>query len=208
MHLIDIGAAAGLNLLFDRYLLDYGRLKWGDTNSAVQIACELRGGAVLPLDGWKPNVWHRIGADLNPVDLTSEDEARWLKALVRPDRPELANLLAQAMSVARQDPPQILKGDAATLIPRLLAEVSKDEVPCVYQSYALEYFPEDSRQAFLSALEDFGAARDLYFVEMAGPGERGRLHLTIWRRGERTEVQLAECPAHGQWLRWLASMGD
>lgn len=203
LHLIDIGASAGLNLLFDRYRLDYGRFVWGDAASPVRISCELRDGTDPSLDGWKPNVRHRIGIDLNPIDLTSESEARWLRALVRPDRQGSADLLAQAMSIAAQDPPKVLQGDATALLPGLLADVSRAEIPCVYQSYALEYFPEDSRQAFLQALDGFGAARDLYFIDMAGPGERGRLHLTSWQGGDRKVVQLAECPAHGQWLKWL-----
>jgi hypothetical protein len=203
LHMIDIGAAAGMNLLFDRYRLDYGRLTWGDPGSRVRIACELKDGAELPLASWQPNVSQRVGVDLNPIDLTSESEARWLRALIRPDRRESAEVLAQAMAVVIENPPTILQGDAVTLLPSLLAEVSTNETACVYQSYALEYFPEDARREFGRILDDFGAGRDLYFVEMAGPGERGRVQLTSWRGGEREEVQLAECASNGQWLRWL-----
>lgn len=203
LHLIEVGAAAGLNLLFDRYLLDYGQLEWGDANSPVRIRCELRNRTSLPLEGWHPNVCHRIGVDLNPIDVTSEREARWLKALVWPDRLGGADLLAQAMAVAAQDPPQLLQGDAVTLLPNVLAKVSADENPCVFHSYSLEYFPDDSRKKFSQILDDFGAQRDLYFVEMSGIGESGNVRLTTWRDGEREAVQLAECQTHGEWLRWL-----
>jgi hypothetical protein len=203
LHLIDVGAAAGLNLLFDRYFLDYGRLQWGDLTSAVRIACELRNDARLPLDGWKTNVCHRAGIDLNPVDVIAESEARWLKALVWPERQERADVLAQAMAVAIQDPPRLVRGDAVALLPGLLTDVSGDEIPCVYHSYTLEYFSEDSRSAFRQVLEGFGAERDLYFVEMSGIEPNGAVRVTSWRDGEREAVRLAECPPHGQWLRWL-----
>jgi hypothetical protein len=203
LHLIDIGAAAGLNLLFDRYFLDYGRLEWGDPASRVRIACELRSDATLPLDGWQPNVCHRMGVDLNPVDVTSENDARWLRALVWPEQLERADVLAQAMAVAAQDPPQLIRGDAVALLPGLLAEVPVYETPCIYHSYTLEYFSEDARRKFHQILDDFGAERNLYFVEMSGIEPNGSVRLTSWRDGEREMLRLAECPPHGQWLRWL-----
>jgi len=203
LHLIDIGAAAGLNLLFERFLLDYGQLAWGDSTSNVRIACELRNSADLPLDGWEAIVCHRIGVDLNPVDVTSESDARWLKALVWPEQLERANVLGEAMEIAGKEPPQLLHGDAVALLPGLLADVSGDETPCVYHSYTLEYFSEDSRKAFQQILDDFGVRRDLYFVEMSGIEPNGSVRLTSWRDGARETLRLAECPPHGQWLRWL-----
>jgi hypothetical protein len=204
LHLIDIGAAAGLNLYFDRYFFDYGAFEWGNPDSRVRIGCELSEGKQLPLPGWQPNLCHRVGVDLNPIDVTATDEARWLRALIRPDRRGLDAQLAEAMAAAAQDPPRLLSGDAVVLLPDLLAEVAEDETPCVYHSYALEYFPEESRKEFGRLLDDFGSKRELYFVEMFGPGERGRLQLTSWRMGEREVLQLAECSSHGAWLRWLA----
>jgi hypothetical protein len=204
LHLVDIGAAAGLNLLFDRYLLDYGALQWGDTASPVRIACELRDTTTLPLDGWQPNVCHRIGIDLNPVDVTSEHEARWLRASIWPERPDRAEVLAQAMAVAVKDPPHLVRGDAVALLPRLLADVPANETPCVYQSYSVEYFPEASRTKFYELLAGFGAKRDLYLVEMVGPTPQAAVFLTSWRGGQKKEQRLADCPAHGHWLRWLA----
>jgi hypothetical protein len=203
LHLIDIGASAGLNLLFDRYHLDYGQFAWGDGASPVRISCRLRDSTDIALDGWNPNVTRRVGVDINPVDLTSESEARWLRALVRPDRPALADLLSRAIDVAAADPPKLQRGDAVALLPGLLADVSDRETPCLYGSYALESFPEDGRREFWRILNDFGAKRDVYFIEMSGPGENGRIRLLSWRGGKRNDVQLAACPAHGQWLTWL-----
>ena len=44
LYLLEIGAAAGLNLLWDRYGYHYGNgLRSGDMSSPVQISCSLRG---------------------------------------------------------------------------------------------------------------------------------------------------------------------
>jgi hypothetical protein len=205
LHLIDIGAAAGLNLLFDRYLLDYGRFVWGQSSSRVRIPCELGDSTDPPLQGWQPNTSHRVGVDINPIDVTSEDDVRWLQALVWPDRPERAEVLGQAIQVATEEPPTILDGDAVTLIDGLLAEVPLGERPCVYYSYALEYFPEHSRTEFRQKLADYGARRDLYFIEMSGIGERASVRASLWRAGHREDVTLAQCQPHGGWMKWLSN---
>jgi hypothetical protein len=203
LHLIDVGAAAGLNLLFDRFFIDYGRFSWGDDTSPVRIQCELRSDAHLPLEGWRPIVCHRIGIDLNPIDVSSESDARWLKALVWPERRERAETLGKAMAIASKEPPKLLKGDVVSLLPEVLASVPAGETACVYQSYTLEYFSQEQRDSFHAIMEDFGARRDLYFVEMSGIEPNGSVRLTSWRNGEKQSLRLAECPPHGQWLKWL-----
>ena len=204
LHLIDIGSAAGLNLLFDRYFLDYGRLSWGDESSKVRLSCELIGETEPPLNGWRPQICHRIGVDLNPIDLADARESRWLRALVWPDRPGWAAALDGAMEIVRRDPPAILAGDAVTLLPGLLREVSEGETPCLLCSYVLEYFPEESRSRFRQVLDEFGAGRDLYLIEMSGVGERAGVGLNSWRSGAYELVHLAQCQPHGQSLRWLS----
>ena len=50
LHLLEIGASAGLNLLWDRYGYDYGNdQRYGDVNSPVQIRCSLKGNLPLPV---------------------------------------------------------------------------------------------------------------------------------------------------------------
>jgi hypothetical protein len=44
LYLVEIGASAGLNLLWDRYAYDYGEtLQCGDIDSPVQIKCAVKG---------------------------------------------------------------------------------------------------------------------------------------------------------------------
>ena len=50
--LVDAGASAGLNLLYDRFCLDYGAFGClGNSSSAVRVACEVSRAAGLPAAG-------------------------------------------------------------------------------------------------------------------------------------------------------------
>jgi hypothetical protein len=83
LALIEAGASAGLTLLFDRYSYDYGghRLAGLDPD-APTLRCEPRG--PVPLPARMPAIAWRAGLDLNPLDVTSDDDVRWLSCLVWP----------------------------------------------------------------------------------------------------------------------------
>ena len=65
LALIEVGASAGLNLLFDRYGYDYGAGRFaGDPGAPVVY---LRCKAMLPpLHAGLPQVTTRVGIDLQP----------------------------------------------------------------------------------------------------------------------------------------------
>ena len=105
--LAEIGASAGLNLLFDRYdyrlggrrpalaprsALDLPRIG----RSAVEIGCEVRGAG--PGDrvlGAAPEITSRLGIDQQPVDLADPAARAWLEAFVWPEQTgDLATLRA------------------------------------------------------------------------------------------------------------------
>jgi hypothetical protein len=94
LALVEIGASAGLNLLWDRYGYDYGdERRCGDANSPVQLACSIHGGLHPPLPAALPTVATRVGLDLHPLDVRDPDAALWLRALVWPDEVGRAELL-------------------------------------------------------------------------------------------------------------------
>ncbi len=81
---IEIGASAGLNGLWDHYAYDYDGRAAGEAGSPLQIACELVGPVVPPLE--PPPVAWRAGIDRSPVDLRDEADVRWLRACLWPDQ--------------------------------------------------------------------------------------------------------------------------
>src|SRR5437016_1715579 len=121
LALIEAGASAGLNLLADRYSYDYAghRLPGLDPDAPV-LRCEPRG--PVPLPARIPAISWRAGLDLNPLDVTREDDARWLACLVWPGEGDRAQRLEAAIASARRDPPAVHRGDMLTDLPSLAAQ--------------------------------------------------------------------------------------
>jgi hypothetical protein len=78
-----------------------------------------------------PEVVARIGVDLDPVDVTDADNARWLRACLAPDQSELAARLEAELALAATDPPLLLRGDAVEVLPDALARVPAHALPVV-----------------------------------------------------------------------------
>src|SRR3954462_2702437 len=102
--LIDVGGSPGLNLNVDGVGITYSNgQSLGDPSSAVQLSCSLVGERPLPSRG-VPEVVARLGVDVDPVDLTDADDARWLRACVCPDQPERVARLEAQIALAATAP--------------------------------------------------------------------------------------------------------
>jgi hypothetical protein len=203
LALIDVGAAAGLNLLFDRYFIDYGRLQWGDAASPVHLRCELMGEATPRLDQGQPTAGYRSGVDLNPISVMDADATLWLRALVWPEQRERTRTLVSALELAKDNLPRIFGGDAVELLPALIDEAPADETLCVYHSFTLSQLSAEGQERFRRHLAGTSKRRPVYFLELSGSVQNSFLSLTTWQDGTSQTVRLGECAAHGQWLRWL-----
>jgi hypothetical protein len=203
LGLIEVGASAGLNLLWDRYGYRYdGGPVHGDPASPVQLACEVRG-APPPLPERVPAVGMRLGVDLHAIDAADPEEAGWLEALVWPEHGDRRRALRGAIALARRDPPRLISGDGLELLPGLLAAVPVDVAPCVVHTHTLNQFTADGRARFAAILDAHGRGRELYRLGAEWLGApRPRLELTAWRGGDALHRLLAECDPHGRWLAW------
>ncbi|HEU5199384.1 MAG TPA: DUF2332 domain-containing protein, partial [Ktedonobacterales bacterium] len=106
LALVEIGASAGLNLLWDHYSYDYGDGNhYGAADSPMRLPCALRGPKTPSFPSTLPAIAFRIGLDLNPIDIANTDEMLWLRALIWPEHHERVTRLQQAVEIARQDPP-------------------------------------------------------------------------------------------------------
>jgi hypothetical protein len=205
LALVEIGASAGLNLLWDRYGYDYGiGRRYGDPRSPVQIVCELRGDRQLPLPVVWPRVATRVGLDLNPIDVHDADAALWLRALVWPDEAGRAELLRQALQVAQDDPPRLLAGNALDRLPEVLATIPNDQALCVFHTHTVNQFPPDARARLSALLAEHALGRALYRVSIEWLGAASpRLELIVYKDGVTAEDLLAYCGSHGEWLEGL-----
>jgi len=135
--LIDAGRSAGLNLNVDRVGITYGSGRsLGDPSSPVQLSCSIVGDRPVPTRAM-PEVVARVGVDLDPVDVTDADDARWLRAGEWPDQPERVARLEAEMALAATAPPLLLRGDAVEVLPDALARVPADALPVVTTTCAL-----------------------------------------------------------------------
>jgi hypothetical protein len=208
LHLVDLGASAGLNLNFDRYGVRYTRagrevLRWGDGAAAVQLEAELRGGG-LPTLAPHIAVGDRVGVDLNPIDALDPDALLWLRALIWPEHLDRHQRLLDAAEELRAHPVRLLEGDGAAALPGLLAAAPEDEALTVYTTVALYQFPRASRERIEAALLDAGRRRPVWRVALEGANTMD-LTLTRYRDGSASSLKLATASPHGWWLQWEGS---
>ena len=204
LYLLEIGAAAGLILLWDRYGYDYGNgLRPGDTASPVQIRCEMRGTSTPDVPTTLPAVERRIGVDLNPIDVDDTEQTLWLRSLVWPEEGERARLLENAITVARGNKPDMVAGDGIALLPELLAGVPEDAALCIVRVFT--NLPLAARDQFTASIAEHGKRRDLSIVSTRRGAREGKslLGLVSYRNGVWREAVLANCDNHGKWLEWL-----
>lgn len=198
LALIDIGAGAGLNLLWDRFDYRYSDGSvFGSRQSPVRIVCENRG--PMPDTPTRfPEVAYRVGIDLEPIDLGDHEQYRWLQALVWPDHADRAALLANARRVWLQDAPRVVAGDAVEKLLELIRAAPAGTALCVFHCHVLNQFPASARAAFSEALRSASQRRPVYHVSSEGE------HLNVTRlvNGRSRTLLSVLRSAHGRWVAW------
>jgi hypothetical protein len=217
LRVVDVGSSAGLNLLCDRYLLDYGEFgTTGAPDSPLRIECRVASGTP-PIVSRLPSIAWRMGIDLDPPDLRDGDDVRWLLACTWPDTGRLART-QRAIDIARRDPPLVVRGDALGTLPEVLAAPGSGVV-CVITTWALAYLSPPQRRHFVEILSEFAARREVVWVACEGPGvvdlaETGALpdhgsDASIMTVVEfdgvgPTPTLLGFVHPHGRWIDWRA----
>jgi hypothetical protein len=219
--LIDVGCSAGLNLNVDRVGITYSNgQSLGDPSSPVQLSASAVGNRPIPTRAM-PEVVARIGIDLDPVDVTDPDNARWLRACLWPDHPDQPQRVARLeaeMALAAADPPLLLEGDAIELLPDAFARVPADALPVVITTWALSQFPLESRLRFLYRLDEAATGRPVAWVSAEGVGvaptiptfgdRRASGHsiigLAVFGQSALHAEAIGRCWSQGRLLAWLA----
>jgi hypothetical protein len=206
LSLIEVGASAGLNLLFDHYRYEYADGHVCGPHSAARIRTELRGEVACPLPEVMPRLTGRVGIDVAPVDVTDADSIRWVESLIWADQLHRIELFRHAVALAREHPPCVITGDGLEAVPGIVGQVPEDARPCVFHSHATYQADKTWRREFDQMLAGLGACRDLVHIslEWLGDDPGPQLHLTVHAKGERRTAHLADCDHHGGWMRWLA----
>jgi hypothetical protein len=205
LALIEVCASAGLTLLFDRYSYDYaGHKIAGQDPQAPTLRCAPRG--PVPLPDRLPAITWRAGLDLNPLDVSSDDDVRWLSCLVWPGEGDREQRLAAAIATARRDPPVVHRGDLLTDLRALAAQAPAGATLVVYHSAVLAYLTPVDRQRFA------GAVRGLPAVWLSNEGPAVLPGITVpayqgapFVLARDGQTPLAFTDSHGTWLQWLSA---
>jgi hypothetical protein len=119
LRVLEVGASAGLNLRWDHFAYDTGRVVAGDPDSPVRFE--------RVWEGEPPDlperfaVAERAGCDRNPLDPTTAEGHRTLMSYVWPDQADRFARLEAAIDVARRVPAVVERGDAPDWIADRLA---------------------------------------------------------------------------------------
>jgi hypothetical protein len=206
LDLLELGPAAGLNLLWDRYAYEYECGRWGGA-SALTLRGEERRPVPSELLRTNVTVRRRRGIDLNPVDVTTEHGARLLRAFVWPGREERIVRLNRAIQILRRHPPELIQGDYLELLPGLLSQRDEDALTVVFQTASTGYLRTAERRRLRARIDEAGAAGPLAWISTRAHDERDEprddsyeLEVAVWPGGERR--LLLRTDFHANWIEW------
>lgn len=205
LRVLEVGASAGLNLLFDRYrYLDHSGATFGPADSALVFDRPWFFGVPdldLPLV-----VAERRGSDLAPIAIDTPEGRLRLRSFVWGDQPDRLTRLDAALEVAAADPPVVDRASAPDWLREQLASPRPGCTTVVGHSIMFQYLSDDGRQEMLAAIDAAGRAATpeapFAWLRLEPGGDQAELRLTAWPGG--TTHLLAKSSYHGPPVVWLA----
>ncbi|MGM0559514.1 MAG: DUF2332 domain-containing protein [Pseudomonadota bacterium] len=200
LQLSELGASAGLNLMFDRFALDIAGQRWGPQEAGVQLKPDWQG--PLPPQA-QPRITDRRGVDLTPLQVGQPEDDLRLIAYLWPDQPE--RLVRTRAAMALQEA-TIDRGDAADWLEARLASGQPDCLHLVFHTIAWQYFPPERQARGRDLLESAGrtarADSPLAWLAMEddGASHGAAVSLRLWPGDLR--LNLGRVGFHGQWIEW------
>lgn len=223
IQLFEVGCSAGLNLRADRFGYKGlgGELLWPASDSGdvdepkseepkshgpkpeliIESAWARPPGLAVQGLAVPVRIERRVGFDLNPLDMSVQDDRMALSSYVWADQVERFRRLGAAIRVAQQTPVELVRSDAAAAV-RGIQPVN-GRLTVLWQSVMQQYLGE-SEPAFESAVEDLldhaTHRAPVARIAMEKPAERfdpvnQELTLTIEPHGFRRVI--AHVPGHG-----------
>ncbi|EEW26837.1 DUF2332 domain-containing protein [Rhodobacter ferrooxidans] len=202
--LSELGASAGVNLIWDAYALALPGRTLGPADPALTLSPDWHG--PLPR-ATPPKVIARAGVDLNPLD-PERDRLRllayvWADRLTRMDR---------ALHAVARLRPQIERADAVDWLQTRLATPRPGALHLIFHTVAWQYFPAAAQARGTAMLAAAGArataAAPLAHLAMEADATPGSAALTLHLWPEDRQIALGRADFHGRWLDWQAPPHD
>ena len=197
VELLELGASAGMNLLFDQYRLTLPNGPIGPVDATVILTPDWTG-PQPPAD--LPGVIARAGVDLNPLDPTDPQDRLRLMSYLWPDQPHRLRLTEAAMTVAAQMHPDVARGDAGDWLAKRLASPAPDRLRVIFHTVAWQYFPAETAGVAEKALASAPSPTVQIGMETDGTGPGASVTLTHWPEGKVEHLGRADF--HGRWITW------
>jgi hypothetical protein len=203
IHLSELGASGGLNLMWDKYALDLDGTQFGPQKPVLTLSPDWTG--PMP-PAATPQIASRAGVDLNPLDPKRADHLLRLTAYLWPDQPERLALTRAAASVMNAP---IDAGDAVEWLSGRLASAPQGQLHLIQHSVAWQYFPAATQAHGTALIEAAGAQatpdRPLAWLSMESDGDTtggkgAAITLRLWP-GDIT-LALGRADFHGRWIEW------
>jgi hypothetical protein len=165
-----------------------------------------------------PEVAARVVVDVDPIDVTEVDEARWLRACVPPDQVQRLTRLDAELALAEAAPPVPVRGGVVDVLPDAIASVPDDVLPVVITTWALSGLDLDGRLRFLQRLDEAATRRPVAWVSVEGVGvapgmptygdRRASGHsiigLGVFEHASMHATAVGRCWLRGEMLAWPA----
>jgi hypothetical protein len=203
IHLTELGASAGLNLMWDKYALRIGDMVCGPERPALTLTPEWQG---PPPPAATPRIASRAGVDLNPLNARSDDHLLRLTAYLWADQPDRLALTRAAAAVVDAS---VVQADAIDWLGPRLTSAPDGHLHLIQHTVAWQYFPPDTQARGRALIEAEGRratpARPLAWLAMendryANGAPGAALTLRFWP-GDIT-LTLARVDFHGRWVIW------
>lgn len=198
LRLSELGASAGLNLMFDQFHLHANGQDYGPA-SKVMLTPDVTGTLPSPMP---LHVSERRGVDLNPLDPQDPQAQMRLLSYLWADQSDRLDRTRAAISLANAPVDQC---DAIDWLTQRLSHQS-DQLHMIYSTVAWQYFPAQAQARGTALIEEAGAQAGpdspLAWVQLEADGNtRGAaLTLRLWPGDLR--LTLGRMDFHGRWIDW------
>lgn len=229
VHLVDLGASAGLNLVADQrqyrliekntatILLDLG------SGAPVQFTVAGDGRFSMPHQTVPPAIYTRTGCDLAPLDLHSAQDEQTLVAFVWGDQLERLDMLRQGIAALHRVnrttvPVQLHRADLPDHLSRFLEQRISPltDAPIVFYNTYLTTYLHDKGVSLRPQMAAWALRQPQPVLWLQWetlwqgpkPPDFGWVGWTadLWQNGRHRQWQLAWAQPHGTGFLWLPDM--
>jgi hypothetical protein len=199
----EIGASAGINLHWDQFRYRFGSTTFGNRGSEVLLAPQWQGPAPPSV---APQVLHRAGCDLFPIDPGALDAEERLLPYIWADQFERLNRTREALRIAASRPERVKRADVLDFLSERVAAQPESSVHVICHTIVWQYFDPQTRKSARAMIEQAGAGatkdRALAWLSFEADQNPHGAALTLRYWPGDISVPLARADFHGRWIEW------